>query len=298
MNELRDQIRAYLAEDNFSQNLFYYKNLPNQMVNCQLKFKEERLVLSGSSYFSAVFRELANISFDSSSNFEQSKQSKQSEILTQLEGQEVGTQCKISEFNFQLPFSQVLTGERLALNLLQRSSAIATQTKRFVDKVKASGKQIAILDTRKTTPGLRTLEKHAVRIGGGHNHRFSQVDTFMIKDNHKEIFGGLEAAVHFFRGLGSFYTPIVVEIHHMAELPVAAKLGLKHLMLDNFSPAQVREAIQQKVIGMTYEVSGGINLSNIDGYLLEGVDAISIGGLTHGVRPVDISLKFHQCDLL
>jgi len=151
---------------------------------------------------------------------------------------------------------------------------------------------IKILDTRKTTPGLRFLEKYAVRVGGGFNHRMGQTDTWMIKDNHKSFFGGLKGALEFFGKMGSFYNSVVVEIHNTSELEEAISHGVKHVMLDNFTPEQVSEAISLKRDSMTFEVSGGINLDNIKNYLISGVDGISIGKITYDAPSVDISLKF------
>lgn len=195
-----------------------------------------------------------------------------------------------AEIKFELPFDVALTGERIALNLIQRSSAISTYTSQFVEKAAVKG--VKILDTRKTTPGLRFLEKYAVRVGGGHNHRLGQADVWMIKDNHKKVFGGLEKAWAFFEDMQSFYNPVVVEIHDLQELEKALELGCTHMMLDNFSPEEVTSAVELKRPGVTYEVSGGINLSSLESYLLPGVDAISVGSITYGAPPVDLSFKF------
>ena len=198
------------------------------------------------------------------------------------------------EIGFVLPFGPAILGERVALNLLRRASSIATATQKFVRM--AAPKGIAILDTRKTTPGLRTLEKYAVRQGGGQNHRFHQGELWMVKDNHKSLFGGIREAVAFFEKCGSFYTPILVEIHTLDELEEALAIAAEnkrvhHLMLDNFSPEQVAQALKLKNAPVTYEVSGGITLENIADYLLEGVDGISIGDITAFPPSVDMSLN-------
>ena len=150
------------------------------------------------------------------------------------------------------------------------------------------------MDTRKTTPGLRTLEKYAVRVGGGVNHRFSQTDLWMIKDNHKSFFGGVEGAVNFFKNSGSFYRPIELEVHNLDELNEGREFGIKHFMLDNFSPKLVSEAIDTKLEGETFEVSGGVTLESLSNYLIDGVDTISVGKITYGATPVDISLKYSR----
>jgi nicotinate-nucleotide pyrophosphorylase (carboxylating) len=189
-----------------------------------------------------------------------------------------------------IPFNIALSGERLALNLLQHASSIATWTDKHVQI--ANKKGIKILDTRKTTPGLRTLEKYAVRVGGGFNHRFGQTETWMIKDNHKSSLGGLEGAWSFFINQGAFYNNIVVEIHSLEELRKAVSLGCMNLMLDNFKPQEIREALSLKKAGMTFEVSGGLHLSTLEDFLIEGVDALSLGSLTYSAPRVDLSLKF------
>ena len=167
---------------------------------------------------------------------------------------------------------------------------IFTETNKYV--VKAAPQGIKILDTRKTTPGLRFLEKYAVRIGGGNNHRFSQMDAWMVKDNHKKIFGGVDKAINYFHSMNTFYQPIIVEIHDLSELEVAIKAGGTNFLLDNFSPSDIREAVKIKRDGMTFEASGGIHLENIKDYNITGLDAISSGALIYNARTVDLSLKF------
>jgi nicotinate-nucleotide pyrophosphorylase (carboxylating) len=276
-NAVRSTIEGYFNEDDLSRNLYYINSLPSDMVRCSLKIKDN-MVLSGLPYFVEVFKYLGDdsLSYD---------------FFKEYEGQEFRKDDK-SEIQFELPFAIALTGERIALNLLQHSSAISTYTKKFVRKVE--GKDIAILDTRKTTPGHRSLEKYAVRVGGGFNHRLGQTDLWMVKDNHKSFFGGVENAVSFFRGMKGFYTPIEVEVHSIQEFEEVLKMGVKHIMLDNFSPEDIRKVINRKPVDVTIEVSGGVRLSNIDDYLIKGVDAISIGALTYGAPSVDISLKYKR----
>ncbi|MBT3981577.1 MAG: carboxylating nicotinate-nucleotide diphosphorylase [Bacteriovoracaceae bacterium] len=272
---LRQVVNKFFEEDDFSRNIFYNQSLPTRNVKCQLKLKDD-LILSGLPFVESVFSELIgeNFSIVDASDWEGRKISKSENEMIE----------------FELPFNVALSGERLALNLLQRSSSVSTYTNKFVKIAEASG--IKILDTRKTTPGLRFLEKYAVRVGGGYNHRMGQTDTWMIKDNHKSFFGSLKDALEFFNKMGSFYNSIVVEIHNTSELEEAISLGVKHVMLDNFSPEQVSEAISLKRDSMTFEVSGGINLENIKNYLISGVDGISIGKITYDAPSVDISLKF------
>lgn len=272
---LIDSIASFFKEDDLSRNISYQEALPNDLVDCSLKIKSP-LILSGLPWFEASFQYLDN-SFSLPAEFksEEGKRKKTGEVL-----------------KFKLPFNVALNGERIALNLLSHSSSIATYTNLFSEK--AAAKNIKILDTRKTTPGLRSLEKYSVRIGGGYNHRFGQTDLWMVKDNHKKFFGSVAKAVDFFKAVGSFYNDIEVEIHDLDELSEALELGVRHLMLDNFRPEQIHEAVKLKKENITYEVSGGINLDTIDNFLIEGVDAISIGRLTYGAPPVDISLKYER----
>ncbi len=182
----------------------------------------------------------------------------------------------------------VLSGERTALNLIQRLSGIATMTYSFVKVARPF--KIAILDTRKTTPGLRSLEKYAVRVGGGVNHRIGLYDRVLIKDNHVRIAGGVSEALA--RARQTRPGDVVeVEVTTLAETEAAACGGADIIMLDNMSPETIKEAI--RVIGgrSFVEVSGGVKLSNLSDYLIQGVDAISVGALTHSIKSIDISLE-------
>lgn len=266
--------QKFFQEDGVLATPDYFQNLPKERVTCELKIKSD-LLLSGIGAFFGVFDYLTGKTLGV-------------EIEDEHEGQMFRAEDG-EQIEFDLPFHVALTGERIALNLLHRSSAISTETSRFVEK--AEKYDIQILDTRKTVPGFRCLDKYAVKVGGGGNHRFSQTDAWMIKDNHKMMFGGLKPAWKFFRNKGSVYQPIIAEIHDLLELEEAMDLGIQHLMLDNFSPWDVAKAIEAKAPGCTYEVSGGINLTTIEDYLQEGVDFISVGSLTNFPPPVDISLK-------
>lgn len=269
-------IDKYFHEDDLSRNFAYISKLPEDLVDCSLKFKSD-MVVAGLPHFFETFQYLLNSELSYSEHLD-------------LEGKFVNANS--SAIAFKLPFNVAIAGERLALNLLQHASSIATFTKKFVDK--AQKYNINILDTRKTTPGLRALEKYAVQVGGGKNHRFGSVDTFMIKDNHKKFFGGIKGAMDFFKSINSFYTGMVVEIHSIDELKEASDLGLTSLMLDNFSSKMLYEAMALKTKQMTYEVSGGVTLETVDRYFIEGVDAISIGSLTYNAPAVDVSLKYER----
>lgn len=269
------QIKTWLEEDDLHRNFFYAKSLPTHSVKLELKIKSP-LVLAGTDYFIAVF---AALGADSNELL----------FLRELEGKTFKSGDVIT-FSHSLPFNMAVTGERLALNLLQHGSSVATFTRQHVEL--AQNHKIKILDTRKTTPGMRALEKYSVRVGGGFNHRLGQTDTWMIKDNHKSSLGGLKGAWEFFKSQGAFYNNTVVEIHDLVELKEAIGMGITHVMLDNFSPENIREAVTLKPAGMIYEVSGGLKLSTLKDYLIPGVDALSIGALTHSAPRVDLSLKY------
>lgn len=269
---LLPDVERWLLEDDLNRNHHYLRTLPDHPVELTLKFKSP-LIVSGMDYFCTVFRFLG---------------SDVSELLT-VEGKEYNGPESIV-LKSTIPFNVAVTGERLALNLLQHGSSVATWTRKFV---KEAG-DIKILDTRKTTPGLRSLEKYSVRVGGGFNHRLGQTDLWMIKDNHKSCLGGLKGAVNFFQSQGVFYNNIIAEIHDLKELREALDLGIRHVMLDNFSPDQIREAVKLKTQNMTFEVSGGIRLETMKDYLIPGVDALSVGSLTYSAPRVDISLKYRK----
>jgi nicotinate-nucleotide pyrophosphorylase (carboxylating) len=181
----------------------------------------------------------------------------------------------------------LLGAERVALNLLGRLSGIATLTRTFVEAVEGTG--VAILDTRKTTPGLRVLEKYAVHTGGGVNHRFGLYDAVLVKDNHLRLAGGVEMAVRRLRAAVSL--PLEVEADTIEQVEQALGLGVERILLDNMSPAEVARAVELVAARAQLEVSGGITLENIRAYAETGVNAISIGALTHSARSLDVSME-------
>jgi nicotinate-nucleotide pyrophosphorylase (carboxylating) len=186
------------------------------------------------------------------------------------------------------PGRALLSGERVALNLLQRMSGIATLTRHFVDAV--ADTQAVILDTRKTAPGLRLLDKWAVELGGGQNHRFGLYDMVMIKDNHIAAAGSITEAVNRVRACDERHRPIEVEVKNLIELREALKLAVDRILLDNMSPAQMREAVQITQGRTPLEASGNVNLNTVADIAATGVDFISVGALTHSVQAMDISL--------
>ena len=185
--------------------------------------------------------------------------------------------------------ASILTAERTALNLLGRLSGIATLTRRFSKEVK--GTAATIVDTRKTTPGMRLLEKHAVRAGGGSNHRFGLDDGVLIKDNHLAAAGGVEEAVQRARVAVPHGLKIEVEVTTLDELDAAVAAGADAVLLDNMSPEMVADAVKRAGGKVLLEASGGITLENIRDYATSGVDLISVGALTHSARTIDLSLE-------
>jgi nicotinate-nucleotide pyrophosphorylase (carboxylating) len=186
------------------------------------------------------------------------------------------------------PTASLLTAERTALNFLQRLSGIATLARKFADAVAGTG--VRVVDTRKTTPGWRALEKYAVRCGGCANHRFSLGEHVLIKDNHIAAAGSLEKAVQLARAAAPHLAKIEVEAKTLAEVREALRAGAEVILLDNMLPDRLRAALE--LIGGTavVEVSGGVRLETLREYALPGVDVISVGALTHSAPAADLSL--------
>jgi nicotinate-nucleotide pyrophosphorylase (carboxylating) len=185
----------------------------------------------------------------------------------------------------------VLTGERTALNLLGRLCGIATLTRRYVDRVEGTG--VTIIDTRKTTPGLRALEKYAVRCGGGSNHRAGLDDAILVKDNHLRFVGGIGPALDALRAAANGSRPVTVEVEAetLDEVAEALDAGVERILLDNMTPAEISAAVALTAGRAKLEASGGISLKSVRTYAETGVDFISIGALTHSARSLDVSLE-------
>jgi len=192
-------------------------------------------------------------------------------------------------FSAQGPVLDLLVAERVALNLAQRLSGIATLTAAFVHEVE--GLPVRIIDTRKTTPGLRVYEKYAVRVGGGHNHRFSLADGILLKDNHIAAVGSITQAVKILRDKAPHTLKIEVEAENLAQVAECLACGVEIIMLDNMAPALMREAVAMIAGRALVEASGGVNLANVREIAETGVDLISVGALTHSARAVDISMR-------
>jgi nicotinate-nucleotide pyrophosphorylase (carboxylating) len=185
----------------------------------------------------------------------------------------------------------LLSGERTALNLLQRASGIATATRRYVDAV--AGTRAKIYDTRKTAPGLRALDKYAVLCGGGENHRIGLFDMFLIKNNHIDRAGSITAAVERVRAR-KMSRHIMVEVRNAAELEEALHAHPDFILLDNMTPSQMSAAVERVAGAVPLEASGGITLQNVREVAETGVDRISIGVLTHSVKALDISMRIER----
>jgi nicotinate-nucleotide pyrophosphorylase (carboxylating) len=208
-----------------------------------------------------------------------------------------GEQMSVGEkaFDVEAKVHTILTSERLVLNIMQRMSGIATLTTRYTQKLK--GYHTKILDTRKTTPNFRLLEKEAVRIGGGTNHRFALYDMIMLKDNHIDFAGGIQNAVSKAWEYVENKKPglkIEIETRTIEDVKKVLQVGegkVFRVMLDNFTPPQITEAVQLINKRFETEASGGINLENIEEYAKTGVDFISVGALIHQAKSLDLSLK-------
>lgn len=189
--------------------------------------------------------------------------------------------------------ARVLLGcERVILNLMQRMCGVATLTRRFVDAIKDTG--VKVLDTRKTMPGLRVLDKYAVRCGGGENHRTDLSDGILIKNNHITLGGGIEKVLTRALERRKHGQIIDIEVRTMQELDLALDHGAESLLLDNMTPAEVKKAVQRvrdRRLAVPIEASGGITLENIRKYALAGPDYISVGALTHSAVAVDLSMR-------
>jgi nicotinate-nucleotide pyrophosphorylase (carboxylating) len=191
----------------------------------------------------------------------------------------------------------ILAGERTALNFIQRLSGVATQTRRYVESV--TGLPSQVLDTRKTTPGWRLLEKYAVRCGGGHNHRMGLSDGILIKDNHLAALGTgpclVREAVRLARQRYGTTVPLEIEVDDLEQLDAALAAGPDIVLLDNMTPEQLREAVRRRnaaAPGVLLEASGGVTLTTIRAIAETGVDRISVGALTHSATALDIALDY------
>lgn len=230
------------------------------------------LVVAGIEVFAEVFRTV-DPALNVSTRRRDGERAAAGDILAQIEGS----------------LASILTAERVALNLLQRMCGIATLTRRFVDEV--AGTHAKIIDTRKTVPGLRLLDKYAVRAGGGCNHRFALYDGLLIKDNHIAAAGGIGEAVRRVRGRIPHTLKIEIEVKNPVELEEALTAGVDSILLDNMSLPEMAEAVKRVAAKIPLEASGNMSLERVREVAATGVDLISVGALTHSPAAADISLN-------
>ncbi|MEW5767408.1 MAG: carboxylating nicotinate-nucleotide diphosphorylase [bacterium] len=272
---LRPIITAALAED-IEHGDLTTRLCVREDIECQARiFSREKGIVAGLEVAKAVFKEIEP-ELAVRLKVKEGNRVKENELVASLEG----------------PARGILTAERTALNFLGRLSGIATLTSEFVNKVEGLG--VKIFDTRKTTPGLRALEKYAVRVGGGYNHRFSLSDGILIKDNHLKVSGGIESAVELARSEGPCLLKIEVEVETIEEVDEAVSAGADVILLDNFTPEKLKEAVvlaRQKNSHILLEASGGVTLETVDTVARSGVDMISIGHLTSSAKSMDYSLE-------
>jgi nicotinate-nucleotide pyrophosphorylase (carboxylating) len=232
---------------------------------------KEELIFAGAGPFRRVFEILSpTIEF----------------LFIEREGALVEKGAVVAEF--EGPLAALLTGERTALNFLQHLSGIATLASQFMERIKAYG--VVLLDTRKTMPGLRVLEKEAVRVGGGTNHRIGLFDGILIKDNHIAVCGGITQAVKRALEGRSLHLKIEVEVRTIQELIAALEAGADIILLDNMEVEEIRKAVELVGGSVPLEVSGNITLENIEEFAQTGVNYISVGAITHSARAVDLNM--------
>lgn len=206
------------------------------------------------------------------------------------DGEKLGAGSTIAEIKGTA--HSLLTAERVALNFLQRMSGIASLTGKFVERVK--GTRAKILDTRKTTPNLRMLEKHAVLSGGGHNHRMGLYDRILIKDNHIALGGGIKNVLKSIRDMDSKKLFVEIEVKNLRQLKQVLDFKVNRIMLDNMEIDDIRRAVAAVGGQCELEISGNVTLENVRAFAETGVDYISVGSLTHSYSSIDIHMKIHR----
>lgn len=269
--DIRAIVREALREDVPSGDITTNSIVPEEMKGKAVLLIKEDCVISGIMAFVAVFEELGGVDVQLNVN----------------DGDLVPTNTEAAYLKGSL--RSILTGERTALNLLMHLSGIATLTHKFVEMVEGTG--VKIVDTRKTTPLLRELEKKAVRDGGGYNHRFSLSDGVLIKDNHIEVAGSVSEAVRLAKKSAHHLLKVEVEVQKLYQIEEAIEAGADVIMLDNMEEEDIRRGIEIVRNRVPVEVSGGVNLENIKRIATYKPDFISIGKITHSARSIDMSLE-------
>ncbi|MBW5471161.1 carboxylating nicotinate-nucleotide diphosphorylase [Brevibacillus formosus] len=272
--ELQRKIEEWLQEDVGFGDVTTMSTIPESEQGVGILYAKEAGIVAGLPIAEQVFATV-----DSTLVFEAKVE----------EGARVEVGQQIAEVSGSV--RSILSGERLALNLMQRLSGIATKTSEYAAAV--AGTKARVVDTRKTTPGLRALEKYAVRVGGGYNHRFALYDAVMIKDNHIKGAGGIAQAVAAARAVIPHTMTVEVEAESFEQVQEALAAGADTIMLDNMSLDQMVEAVQYINGRAIVEASGGVSLETIGDIAKTGVDIISVGALTHSVKAFDISLDLN-----
>ncbi len=267
---VRRRLEEFLIEDVGTGDITSESVCTEERVKAQVVAKKGG-VFAGGVFLEELFSILGGVSVFVRK--EEGQRFTEGEVLVELQGQALS----------------ILKGERLCLNILQRLSGVATRTREFVRALEGTG--VKILDTRKTTPGFRTFEKYAVRVGGGHNHRFALYDMVLIKDNHKRVAGGLKEAVRRVKESLSPVYKVEVEVESLEEVEEALELGVDIIMLDNFTPQRVKEAVDVVKGRIPLEVSGNITLENVREFALKGIDYISSGSIIYAAPWIDLSLR-------
>ena len=271
--ELRSIVENALAEDLGQGDLTTSVTVPAGMRACGTFRSKQNLVVAGLPVAAMVFQVLKPSAEEWNPALEDGTAVAAGAVLANACG----------------PAATLLAGERVALNFLQHLSGVATYARRLKEEL--AGTPAEFLDTRKTTPGLRSLQKYAVRVGGGQNHRLRLDDGILIKNNHLQLVGGIRAAVENAKRHRPEGYHIEVEVDSLAQLEEALACGADGALLDNMTPAEVRKCVERAARHMRLEVSGGIDASNIRAYAETGVDYISVGALTHSAPAVDINFR-------
>lgn len=275
---LQQSIRLWLEEDIGNGDITSLTTIPFAQLSRAIIHIKEAGIIAGLPVAETVFA-VIDPSLRFTAKVEEGSFVEKGTILAEVEGNT----------------RNILLGERLALNLMQRLSGIATRTHQYVKALQ--GTQVRLVDTRKTTPGHRLLEKYAVRVGGGYNHRFGLYDAVMIKDNHIKGAGGIAIAIEAARNSIPHTMKIEVEVENFAQLQEALNAGPDIIMLDNMLPVDMQKAvaiIKNKAPHILVEASGTVTLETIQGIAASGVDVISVGRLTYSVQALDISLDLNE----
>jgi nicotinate-nucleotide pyrophosphorylase (carboxylating) len=271
--DVADIIRRALAEDVGQGDITTAATVPHgRRGRARITVKEPEMVLAGGVMIEPVFR-MTGAEPDLPVLASEGARLKAGEVVAEIDGMLAG----------------LLIGERVALNFVQLLSGIATVTRRFVDAV--AGTRARIVDTRKTHPGLRALEKYAVRAGGGFNHRFGLDSGVLIKENHIAAAGGVAAAIERARRIAPHTLRVEIECETIAQVKEAIGAGAQAILLDNMTLEDIRAARAMAGEGIILEVSGGVTLQTLRAIAETGVDIISVGALTHSARAVDLSMR-------